>query len=211
VDAYNAAFNALAIDTKWNDEALQTAYIKGLNEKVARVISSGENPPKTLADWQTRAATYSITQGHFDKQNPVYPDSFQYDNQKASSYIQNRPDSYRPRRDLHSPYAVSSAEDMGAAMDLDALRTGRRFNKLTEEERNRYRREGRCFRCRQKGHMAIKCPLNQQGRTNMKIVRNRTVSVAEQVQELISGANEDDKAEILMAVHGSIKDDKDFA
>ena len=59
--------------------------------------------------------------------------------------------------------------------------------------------------------MAIKCPLNQQGRTNMKIVRNRTVSVAEQVQELISGTNEDDKAEILMAVHGSIKDDKDFS
>ena len=34
------------------------------------------------------------------------------------------------------------------------------FQKLTDEERIQYRKEGRCFRCRQQGHMASHCPKN---------------------------------------------------
>ena len=32
------------------------------------------------------------------------------------------------------------------------------FKKLTDEERVQFRKEGKCFRCRQKGHMARECP-----------------------------------------------------
>ena len=34
------------------------------------------------------------------------------------------------------------------------------FQKLTDEERIHYRKEGQCFRCRQQGHMASRCPKN---------------------------------------------------
>jgi hypothetical protein len=35
-----------------------------------------------------------------------------------------------------------------------------RFTKLTDEQREQCRREGRCFKCRNKGHMANSCPTN---------------------------------------------------
>ena len=35
------------------------------------------------------------------------------------------------------------------------------LKKLTPAERDQCRKEGRCFRCRQKGHMASKCPKGQ--------------------------------------------------
>lgn len=52
---------------------------------------------------------------------------------------------------------------------------GRRINltKLTEAERAQYLKEGRCFRCRQTGHMAKECPQNTQNpppRRQIKVV-----------------------------------------
>jgi hypothetical protein len=43
-------------------------------------------------------------------------------------------------------------------MDVDA--TTIPFQKLTDADREKYRKEGRCFRCREKGHMARNCPKN---------------------------------------------------
>ena len=46
-------------------------------------------------------------------------------------------------------------------MDVDATSVQDRapFKKLTDEERLQYMQEGRCFRCRLKGHMAWECPI----------------------------------------------------
>jgi hypothetical protein len=38
-------------------------------------------------------------------------------------------------------------------MDVDAIR------KVTEADKERYLKEGRCFECRKQGHMARKCPI----------------------------------------------------
>jgi hypothetical protein len=43
-------------------------------------------------------------------------------------------------------------------MDVDA--TTIPFQKLTDADREKYQKEGRCFRCREKGHMARNCPKN---------------------------------------------------
>ena len=40
-------------------------------------------------------------------------------------------------------------------MDIDAIRT---TGKLTDEERTKLMKEGRCFRCRKLGHMSRACP-----------------------------------------------------
>ena len=35
-----------------------------------------------------------------------------------------------------------------------------KFTKLTPEQREQLRREGKCFKCRQAGHMVNTCPTN---------------------------------------------------
>ncbi len=55
-------------------------------------------------------------------------------------------------------------------MDVDATSTSRTpappLKKLTDEERKKLSAKGRCFRCRQQGHMARLCPTRDaQGNT----------------------------------------------
>jgi hypothetical protein len=44
-------------------------------------------------------------------------------------------------------------------MDVDA----RRFTPLTDEEKQKLRDSGGCFRCQKKGHIAKYCPTRQNG------------------------------------------------
>ena len=53
---------------------------------------------------------------------------------------------FRPSSNYRSPGGT-------APMELDAI------SKLTPNERDRLRREGGCFRCRKKGHLARDCTL----------------------------------------------------
>ena len=61
------------------------------------------------------------------------------------------PDFRVPRKNVPAPSPGPTP------MDLSALQ----IQKLTPEERDRCTKEGRCFRCRQKGHLAIHCPNAQ--------------------------------------------------
>ena len=46
-----------------------------------------------------------------------------------------------------------------------------RLRKLDNEERARLRKEGRCFRCREQGHVAPDCPLGGQGNQPRRQIR----------------------------------------
>src|SRR6202453_4309098 len=61
-------------------------------------------------------------------------------------------------------------------MDVDAINTSLPFKKLTDEERAKYRTEGRCFRCRETGHMSRNCPKNSNNanRANPKVRESTT-------------------------------------
>ena len=50
------------------------------------------------------------------------------------------------------------------------------FQKLTDEEHIQYRKEGRCFRCRQQGHMASRCLKNANRTTNSNARTTTTTS-----------------------------------
>ena len=56
-------------------------------------------------------------------------------------------------------------------MDVDNATATLPFKKLTDEERAKYRAEGRCFRCRTQGHMARNCP---KGSKQPNVVNART-------------------------------------
>ena len=61
-----------------------------------------------------------------------------------------------PRTD--QPPRNKQGQDQGPTpMDIGNLQ----LKKLSPAERDQCRKEGRCFRCRQKGHMASKCPKGQ--------------------------------------------------
>ena len=58
-----------------------------------------------------------------------------------------------PRQELRPPRKSQEP----TPMDIGAIE----LKKLTPAERKQCIKEGRCFRCRQKGHMATKCPKGQ--------------------------------------------------
>ena len=43
-------------------------------------------------------------------------------------------------------------------VDSTTAQTHEPFKRLTNKERDQLRKEGKCFRCQQKGHMACECP-----------------------------------------------------
>ena len=50
-------------------------------------------------------------------------------------------------------------------MDIDSSQR-RRLKRLTEEEREKMRKEGRCYKCRRMGHIARNCPTSQLAATD---------------------------------------------
>jgi hypothetical protein len=62
----------------------------------------------------------------------------------------------------------SSSNNQHVPMDVDSANITTPFRKLTDEERAKYRAEGRCFRCRTQGHMTRNClkNANSQNSTN---------------------------------------------
>jgi hypothetical protein len=67
------------------------------------------------------------------------------------------------RRSPGSSSFSVAAQDSRPPMDLSSMslnntRRPNKFSKLTPEEREKLRRENRCFYCREVGHSAVKCP-----------------------------------------------------
>ena len=56
VEDYNIEFNSHASRAEYNDNALVMRYKKGLNSNILRALSHAEVIPKTLQEWQNRAA-----------------------------------------------------------------------------------------------------------------------------------------------------------
>ena len=86
----------------------------------------------------------------------------------------------RPERDQHDwkrsrswkPQAVParSHHTAGTSMDLDAIDSGRRRTKLTEEERQRLRALGACFFCRRTGHIRSRFSYRPRRRAEVNVV-----------------------------------------
>jgi len=82
----------------------------------------------------------------------------------------------------HSPQAQALAKRLGVrshqnqhrhdpnAMDVDAGNMGNRphFTQLSDEEKQKLRDNGACFKCHQKGHISRYCPTRQNGSTEYR-------------------------------------------
>jgi hypothetical protein len=93
-------------------------------------------------------------------------------------------------------------------MDVDT--TTIPFQKLTDADREKYRKEGRCFRCREKGHMSRNCPKNDKAVIKTTVVPTPTTPItpiptanigkltkAQQIRALEDAMTDEERGEYL--------------
>jgi hypothetical protein len=140
VDVYIATFTRLATAAEFelDSKALVGRFQSGLTERVHCRILNHENIPKTLEEWKEAARKEIVRISEIDNAN-----------------FKNR---WFIPRDTNTYQSNTPKNNTPVPMDVDA--TTIPFQKLTDADREKYRKEGRCFRCREKGHMARNCPKN---------------------------------------------------
>ena len=140
-------------------------YMFGLKDKIKERLWAKE--PTSLQDAMTEATLAEARYQHFDITT------------RHGAYSSNRHAPYRSSS-IYTPassIASSSSSNTGAttsvtsatsdAMDLskieaevNAIQGQQRLGKLSDADRAKLRAEGRCFRCREKGHISVNCPKN---------------------------------------------------
>src|SRR4051812_48194757 len=131
VKAYNAAFTSTILEIpNISEEEMVDRYVRGLKEKVRVEVELRE--PTDLEE------AIRITD-RFDTITFAYTP-------RTSFYPTKQPE---PRQTFVKPLGP-------APMEIDMITL--RFKKLTDEEREKLRRAGACFACRQPGHMSSQCP-----------------------------------------------------
>ncbi|KAF5317926.1 hypothetical protein D9758_019103 [Tetrapyrgos nigripes] len=147
IDKYNSQFKRYADDTGYNDKALMKYYQKGLPRGLVDRISYLSTQPKNLAALQKAAV----------KQHMIWLER----QEEKTSWS-------KPRREEGQPGRGSQGARSGRArsMEVNAFQDNvpgassitKYPPKLTPQEREKMRKEGRCFRCRGQGHMGNDCP-----------------------------------------------------
>jgi hypothetical protein len=162
VDTYNATFERLAAAAEWEPDAKGTIarYRAGLRENVHRRIVNRENLPTTMDEWKIAARKEVSRIKELQSAGLIGP-------------RQNQPRDQHAYQTGNQRASHSSSNNQHVPMDVDSANITLPFRKLTDEERIKYRAEGRCFRCRTQGHMARNCPKN-----NNSNVPNRSNSNA---------------------------------
>ena len=166
IDTYNVTFNRLAAAAGWESDAQGTIarYRSGLRNVVHRKILERENWPVDMVGWQ-EAAQKEVKRAR------------EIENQGLNNFRRNQQsrDSGPFQTGQRQNNTTRSNSNSGIVpMEVDGVTIP--FQKLTDEERIQYRKEGRCFRCRQQGHMASRCPKNANRPTNLNARTTTTTS-----------------------------------
>ena len=156
VDSYNVTFNRLASAAGWEHDGQGTIarYRSGLRNVVHRKILDRENWPVDMDGWQ-EAARKEVKRAR------------EIENQGLNNFRRNQqsrdPGNFQTNQRNNTSTRTNNNNQI-VPMEVDG--TTIPFQKLTDEERIQYRKEGRCFRCRQQGHMASRCPKNANRNTS---------------------------------------------
>ena len=151
INTYTTTFECLATAAGWEADAqgIIERFTQGLRDNVHRCCINRENEPVTMDEWKNaaRAETQKIRKlanvglDFCSKQRSCETGLFQAVQAPCPAPI-------RPTNGI-------VPMDMNAATAQPQLQ----FKKLTDDEWAQHMAEGRCFRCRQQGHMAHECPM----------------------------------------------------
>ena len=177
VDTYIATFNRLALAARWEVDALGTIdkFADGLKDNVHRCVLNHEMEPITMEEWQdtARKETQKIR-----KLTSVGLD-FRSKNKPRDTGPFHTGQSVRP-----TPPHTNNNQIVPMEVDATSAQPRALFKKLTDEERLQHMQEGRCFRCRLKGHMARECPTRNTHITNPRARNTDAASEDEQKDKI---------------------------
>lgn len=153
IDAFVAKFKRLATKAEFglDDAATKDMFAKALNRPLLEAILGRETfipRQATLAQWI--AAAQAEIQRHEIKYSMLrkWPTTWQSPSKSNRGF--NRP-SYQSNSSQRSSY--THPNDRSVPMDVDVVRRA-----TSEDQKKKFRVEGRCFECDKQGHMARFCP-----------------------------------------------------
>ena len=136
VTTYASHFRQLAMDTKWDDAALISQFLYGLQYEVKKLMLNLPDP-QTLSQAIDFAVKCDNRLFEFRSESRTREPQRYYSMATSSSL----------------PNVHSEVEDM----QIDAVR----FKPLTQQEKTRRRQEGLCLYCGEPKHTAQHCPKKQ--------------------------------------------------
>lgn len=184
VNEYISTFDTLRSNTNFDDEALVEMFKKGLRWGLLKPILELQNAPTTLDSWKRHARQFENIERirieeekrHGGTAKPIYPNVG------------------IPRKFEYRPQYVP--------MDVDAFNAGPSdadISRLSTEERAQHVREGKCFECHQKGHMARECP-NKKTFKKKKTLWQKKKTTKYQVRATDGDDDDNDNEQLLYKV-----------
>lgn len=159
LDSYVATFKHLAKVAGYDLANLGTVHLfaKGLKKNLRIAIMNRDTQPTTFIEW--------VNQAQLEQQKFARRQAFERDDliQYRWTTPKQTNGHHHHRQERRHP------NDIPVPMDVDPPVFTRVRRAYTDEDKNRFRQEGRCFNCDQRGHMARECPnkkKQQYGQSN---------------------------------------------
>ena len=162
IDNYNAKFTNLANKAGYtlNEEVTLNMYAQGLPFKLMESILR-QHRPVNWRDW-TEAAV---------EQQRIY--------NLLQSHLRKPTGNQNTRREQWRRNIYNNQNRNPNAMNVDRARARAT---MTEDQKQQYQREGRCFRCGNTGHISRNCPQRQNAQISTVSTNSTTPQIAATVK-----------------------------
>jgi len=140
LDTYIATHESLVLRAGWapNGDAAIESFCNGLKKPLHLSVLKRDAVPTTLQEW------HKMSRREHAKWALI----------KASDLVGGKSGKQSFQKRWKQQWAHKNETKDPNAMDVDLVQ----LKPLSNEERQTLSKEGRCFRCRQKGHMSRSCP-----------------------------------------------------
>ena len=180
LDTYTTSFNDSKELASFKDDALGMiiAYRHGLKQPLHNVILDHQWPwPDTLLEWQDAARRHNAAwvekhvfgalhgSGTLGRLAEAISGQSKTKTNTSQCTSQSNRTTQAHTQQEHDP----------DAMDVDVVQTGH----MSNEERQKLIKEGRCFYCKDVGHLSQECPKKPKPRTNASPAQSWTIATVE--------------------------------